>query len=233
MNRSLSSLVLAVLTACPAALAFAGASLSACTCAIAQVQVLPPHSEVHNKSIAHYSTEWWQWAMSFSAPDDPITDPTGSLAGLGQSGPIFFLGGSGTSQRSFTVPRNKYLLIPLLNAELSQLEMPGATPEEVRQATADLADLIDVLYAEVDGVPVPNLFQYREVSEEFKFKAAYNNPIGVPEGRSGAAYANGYYLMLAPLPPGTHVIRFGGGISAFNYYVDTTDTITVEDSGRE
>jgi len=194
----------------------------------AGVVVLPPHSIVEGRTIGEYSADWWQWAFSFSSPDDPISDPTGALANQKQSGPVFFVAG-GTATRAFTVPADKYILIPLLNAEMSQLELGDFTLTEpqVRAEVNALADLIDELHASIDGVPVPNLFDYREESPAFEYFAAPNNVIGVPTGNSGIAVADGYWLMLAPIPAGeTHVINFGGGVSEFDYRVDVTATIT-------
>jgi hypothetical protein len=192
------------------------------------VVVLPPHSVVAGKTAGEWSADWWQWALGFSTPGDPFTDPTGASANLNQSGPVFFLAGTagGAEDRSFTAPAGKYLLAPLLVGELSQLEIGfDKTAAEVRQAAKDQADLIDELHATFDGAPVSSLFDYREVSPDFTFVAAPGNPIGVPAGDSGIAVADGYFLMLAPLSPGTHVLNFGGGISSFDFSIDVTDTI--------
>ena len=91
----------------------------------AEILVLPSHSTVAGKTIGEWSVDWWQWALSFSTPNDPFTDPTGVKAGLKQSGPVFFLAGTpgGSSTRSFAVPLGKYVMVPLLVGELSQLEI--------------------------------------------------------------------------------------------------------------
>jgi hypothetical protein len=120
-------------------------------------------------------------------------------------------------------------LIPLLVGELSQSELGdfSLTEAQVRAAANAQADAMDELHASIDGVPVPDLFSHREESPAFSFLAAANNPVGVPTGASGIAVADGYWLMLAPIPAGeTHVINFGGGISAFDFRVDVTATIT-------
>src|SRR3954449_2740320 len=83
------------------------------------VTVLPAGSQVAGRSIGEYTADWWQWALGFTTPDDPFSDPDGSKANLNQSGPVFFLAGNagGSSTRSFTVPAGKHLLVPLLVAE--------------------------------------------------------------------------------------------------------------------
>src|SRR3954453_10844196 len=89
------------------------------------VTVLPAGSQVAGRSIGEYTADWWQWALGFTAPNDPFTDPDGTKANLNQSGPVFFVAGNsgGTTTRSFNVPAGKHLLVPLLVAELSQLEI--------------------------------------------------------------------------------------------------------------
>lgn len=197
----------------------------------ADVVILPPHSIIEGRSIGEYTADAWRWIFSFSSPGDPLTDPTGAAANRDQSGPVFFVAGTagGGAVRTFTVPADRYLLIPLLNAELSQLELGdfSLTEAQVRAEVNGLADLIDELHASIDGVPVPNLFDYREESPAFEYFAAPNNVIGVPTGDSGIAVADGYWLMLAPIPVGeTHTINFGGAVTAFDFRIDVTSTIT-------
>jgi hypothetical protein len=55
-----------------------------------------------------------------------------------------------------------------------------------------------------------------------------NNQVGIfAVGNSGVAVADGYFLMLAPPSSGVHVLRYGGGATAFGISLDETDTITV------
>jgi hypothetical protein len=143
---------------------------------------------------------------------------------------VFFMPGvasSGSFSRTIRVPAGKPLLVPLVVVELSTLEGAGTTPTQVRSADKSFADLIDSLHATIDGVPVPDLFAHREVSPTFHFVAAPNNPIGDPAGDSGIAEADGYWLMLAPMSAGTHVINAGGTVSAFDASFDVTTTIVV------
>ena len=111
---------------------------------------------------------------------------------------------------------------------MAQLELGfGTSGADVRAQTVGFADFIDELHASIDGVPVPDLFLHREVSPDFSFSAAPGNSFGIATGPSGIAVADGYWLMLAPIPLGeTHVLNFGGGVSSFGFSLDVTDTIT-------
>src|SRR5262249_6924837 len=150
---------------------------------------------------------------------DPFTDTTGQYANVNQSGPVFFLAGSdgGSMIRHFHVPAHPYILVPLLVGELSQLELGfDKTAAYIRQAAQQQANQIDSLHATLDGVPVAqtNLFAHRETSPDFNFNAVFNNQVGINAvGFSGIAVADGYFLMLAPLMPGTHTLNYGGGIT--------------------
>ncbi len=195
-----------------------------------KADVLRPHSTVAGKTIGEWTAAWWTWAFSFSVPNDPFTDTTGANSNLGQSGEVFFIAGTagGNAERTFTVPAGKFLLIPLVNAELSQVDEPGATAAQIRQDVKAIADLIDSLHATIDGVAVPNLFSHRETSPDFSFTIAPNNAFGEPAGPSGIAVADGYWLMLTPLSANEqHTIRFGGSATALNFSVDVHDHITV------
>jgi hypothetical protein len=94
--------------------------------------VLPPQSHPHGLTYGQWSAQWWQWAASFPASDNPVTDTTGSQCANGQSGPfvlrrVWFLAGSfaplgGTITRSCTVPAGRAILFPVFNAEWSAAE---------------------------------------------------------------------------------------------------------------
>lgn len=197
----------------------------------AAVVVEAPGATVAGKTIGEWTAAWWQWAVALAPPGDPFTDTTGEFANANPSGPVFFLAGSpgGSRSRNFTVPANTYLLVPLLAGEWSQLELGfDKTAAYIRQAAQQQADQFDSLHATLDGVAIPQttLFTHRESSPDFNFVAVASNSVNVPAGNSGIAVADGYFLMIAPLTPGTHVLNYGGGASASGINLDETDTIT-------
>jgi hypothetical protein len=196
----------------------------------------PPGAIVAGKSIAAWSTNWWRWAAALAPPGDPFTDTTGQFANVNQSGPVFFSAGSpgGSRSRHFRVPADTYVLVPLLVGEYSQLELGfGNTADQVRQAAQQQANQIDSLHAILDGVPISQtvLFTHRETSPDFNFYAVYNNQVGInASGNSGIAVADGYFLMIDPLTPGTHTLNYGGGASTLGALADETDVISIPPS---
>ena len=75
-----------------------------------------------------------------------------------------------------------------------------------------------VVTASIDGEAVADVEQYRTTSPMFTLSFPEDNLFGVPAG-SASAVADGYALMLAPLPEGDHEIvastDFGDGSGPF------------------
>ena len=183
---------------------------------------------------------WWQWALSIPVSENPLFDETGEFAGVGQSGPVFFLAAvfnvSGTAERTITVPRGKALFFPLLNtaADNVGVEPPLMSVDELYNLAAGFMDATTALHATIDGIPAGNLFAYRAASPE-----PYT--VTLPETDnvyqffgfdvSGPIYpqvADGFWLMLAPRSVGPHEINFGGTVGEpFNFSLDITYHITV------
>jgi hypothetical protein len=205
--------------------------LTVITNSTSSIQIEPPGAIVAGRSIADWSTNWWRWAAALAPPGDPFSDTTGQFANVNQSGPVFFLAGSpdGSMSRQFRVPANTYVLVPLRVGEWSQLELGfDKTAAQIRQSAQQQADQINSLHAILDGVPISQttLFTHRETSPDFNFNAVFNNQVGIfAVGYSGIAVADGYFLMLDPLTPGTHTLNYGGGITGS--LIDETDTISV------
>ncbi len=206
---------------------------------ISGVTILSPGSTVAGTNIGNWGANWWQWAMAQHNGTDAFTDTTGAYATQNQSPPVFFVAGTGNGtpsgpvSRTFFVPRDSFLLVPLLNSEYAASEYPPPTPSDT-QLQNDLAAglaTINALHAKIDGNDVGaivNLFNYNELSGLFSYVAAADNPFlgaGTPGGPSGHAYAGGYYLMLAPIGNTTHTINFGGGTTN-GFSTDATITIT-------
>ncbi len=197
----------------------------------AEIVVAPPGATVAGKTIGEWTAAWWQWAVALAPPGDPFTDTSGAFANVNQSGPVFFLAGSpgGTRSRQFAVPADAYVLVPLLAGEWSQLELGfDKTADYIRQAAQQQADQINSLHATLDGAVISQatLVTHREASPDFSFMAVVGNSVNVPPGDSGIAVADGYFLMLAPLSPGTHVLTYGGAASSLGIAISETDTIT-------
>lgn len=184
--------------------------------------VIPPKATPYK----NLSARWWKWGLSLPVEGHPFAgcpDPSGA----GQTGPVWFLAGQfGATECHITVPPGKKLFFPLANTECSSLEDPpfhGDTAKEQRDCAREHADGINSagLFCEIDGTPVQNLASYRFVSPQFRFRAPTPWIFGTTGG-IGTAVGDGYYLLLAPLSPGSHTLHFGGN------GIDSTYHLTVE-----
>lgn len=221
--------------------------------------VLPPESTPFGKTYSQWSKAWWQWALSIpvheppfsSHVNHPLFDLTGAQCGEGQRGPVWFLGGAffvlGTPtsttiiRKECTVPSSKALYFPLVNAECSRLEgaqsgCPGSTVAELRSDIKPFIDGATNLVLDVDGSAIPISTRFREQSPAFRFTLPRDDllsAIGEGPFRPGKffpAVDDGFYVMLAPLPPGTHRVHFHAENPAAGFMLDVTYApLTVKD----
>src|SRR5207237_3428403 len=106
--------------------------------------------------------------------------------------------------------------------------------DDLKAQTAAIVDDVKELHASLDGVEIPNLFDHRAASPVFNIfytnannihSFAFGHPI---TGLIDPMVCDGYWLMFEPLPPGPHVLHFGGSYSnAFFTPTDVLDYITV------
>src|SRR5882672_9250621 len=78
-------------------------ALNAANVGVFQVNSKPYYGKTYGQWVVAY----WQWAMSIPIANNPwANDPTGAYAAIGQSGPVWFLGGTlGDSvTRNITIP---------------------------------------------------------------------------------------------------------------------------------
>lgn len=220
----------------------------------ANALVVAHNADPYGHSYADWSALWYQWSYSMPVDQHPLFDAPGTDGTEGQVGDVCFLGGTflstevepgvyvGTADRTVTLPEGTALFFPIVNAAAAQLENDGNTEDALRDKANFLADLIvkNSLYLEIDGKRVTGLPKYRAESPLFNVGPLPENNISasfgydVPEGSIGAMVSDGYYVMIEPLPIGTHTIKFGGVVDAsdveglgFVFQLDITYTIHI------
>jgi hypothetical protein len=181
-----------------------------------QPLVLGPGGHPFGHTYREWSTRWWQWALSQPAATNPVLDATGEFCAEGQEGRVWFLAGSFAPDpvtRSCTVPAGKALFVPVIdNASIAFPTDPPAerTKAFVRRAarTGLPRDQAAGLSLVVDGDAVRHLERFYTESRFFFVEVPEGNILGEPAGTvEGPAYAVGFYVMLAPLRPGTHTVE--------------------------
>jgi hypothetical protein len=193
--------------------------------------VFPPQSHGFGKTYGQWSAKFWDWEFSLPVDHHPLFDTADCNAG--QSGKVFFLGGTfttiqngitvtGTANRNCRVPAGKAIFFPLINNECSELEGNGTTQDVLLPCASGPIDQVTQLEAEIDGKPVRNLRSYRALSPLFTYGPLPDDNIleffGIADtvGKTSPSVSDGYYLLLAPLSVSRHEIHYLGRLEVGN-----------------
>lgn len=229
MNRKSSRLLLSSLVA----------MLFAVTAGLAQAgpNVLPPGSNAYGKGYDELAAGWLVWVTGIPGSTNPLFDPDGSYAAMGQSGKVWYLVGTtgGTASRSITVPSGTALFFPIVNSfwvNTPEYGDPAWSDEQeayVRGLLAAQADTAENLVLTIDGKPVPNVYALRAASTVGMCDVPPDDNIfGVPlEPVLHECLADGYWALLPPLSVGKHTVHFAGGFGGW-FALDVTYQVTVK-----
>lgn len=178
--------------------------------------ILPPQSQPYGKSYPEWAAAFWQWSLALPVSGHPFLDDNPIYDfGAGQSGKVWFWSApDATLTRHASMPAGTAMFLTIRDAECSSLEAVdsgfyGATEQEQRACATYWSDHIVDVFCVIDGVAVQNLEAYRFTTPQFQFAAPTPWIFG-DTGGTGTSVGNGYFLMLAPLSRGTHVIHYGG-----------------------
>ena len=187
--------------------------------------LIPANASPFGKSYAQWSVVWWQRYLGTAT-----SDLRGSPCSISE-GNVLLLAGTagGGATRSCTVTAGTKFVFPLINVECSTIEGNGTTAAELAACAKSFADDFGSLHLTVDGKDASGLTGFRFRSPEFRFVSVAGNPFGVPTTGPGGtnSVADGYWVALTPLTPGSHTIRFGGAAPSFSFTTDATYQITV------
>ncbi len=207
--------------------------------ASASSTIVQPTEKYAGKTYGQWSAAWWQWAANIARPNSPVDDPTGANCAVSQKGPVWFLAGNtgGTTTRSCTVPADKAILFPIINAECSEVEGDGTTDAELRTCAKLLIDHVTETSASVDGTAIDlgpvSEGRFRFQSPLFTITFAPNNGFDVMPG-TGKAVADGFWVLVKPLSAGQHTIDFHGTAPFpefdFTFEVDVHYDLTVTEN---
>jgi hypothetical protein len=178
-------------------------------------------ADSESESFRKLSAEWWQWALSIPASENPQLDNTGENCMVGQRGSVWFLAGvfgGGKATRICFVPEGTELFFPIANSvNFNTPNVCGQGPENIpvedlRAFSAASIDATTGVYVKLDGKSTGNV--HRVQSKVFEIALPENNvfdplcdPLAVPSGIFSPAVDDGYYVKLKPLKVGTHTLR--------------------------
>ena len=181
------------------------------------------------KSYAELAAEWWKWALGTSDINHMVNHPGNDSCAAGQpEGNVWFLGttlgrlldDSDPAERyCYDVPSGKFLFIPLINSFGFLAPGEPGYPEEGddvdKKVTNSLRRLINCkepseLSVTIDGDDVKNPNTYlvnTQDSPVFTVVVPTGGLFG-DETVLKSAVAYGYHLLLHPLEPGEHEIKW-------------------------
>ena len=209
------------------------------------------------------TAEWWQWITEIPREINPLLDKTGDNCDVNQQGPVWFLVGTpgdtqagnlitGSAERECTIPEEKKILIPIINAACMELTddetvrnitgIPAGQPipeaqleEALRQCAVEMIDGVNLLEFSIDGKNITNFEKFRVQSPLFNLTLRDDNPFDIVKDFPGIpqrAVSDGYYVLVKGLEPGEHTIEFKGGISGV-FETQVTYHLTIEPTNNK
>lgn len=206
-------------------------------------KVIDRDSVAFGRTYGEWAAAHWQWKFSIPVASHPLFD--NADCSTGQSGPVWFLGPKfrhhGAFTRSCSVPAGKALFVGIWGDEDSAPEeangygcgnllplLQGTIAEMYQCAQSYEFSGVTGLSFEIDGEAVRDLKERFDVQTPvFGYTLPADNLLeavgetGIPEGTYFPAVNEGVYVMLSPLPPGSHVLEF----SAAPLYHATYDLV--------
>ncbi|MGO1071704.1 hypothetical protein [Lysobacter sp. CA199] len=169
---------------------------------------------------AEWTVRWWRWVRSFPEGLAPYLDRDGSRCALGQDedGPVWFLAGTNgrfDAKRRCEIPLDKHLLIPVINMyhhapRVGEYAVPCA---ELKARGAVNNDALVSAVVLLDGKPLGR--PARWISRCFDPFALRADSGAVQDAKAAYhAAADGYWLLLPPLPPGKHRLAIGANYAS-------------------
>jgi len=184
------------------------------------------NSSPYNVTDSDWAAKWWRWYVSVPKTESPnnldypnhIVNQTCSVM-QDPASPVFFLFTpyveEKVADRTCTIPANKAILIPIVNAE-----MDTGDPTLTENSTKGLIDTATagnnnaVISVKLDGVTLDfnHDQKYRVTTKPFNITLPEHN-LWEEKEKPGTytGVAEGYFLILKPLPIGNHTLYYEAG----------------------
>ena len=179
------------------------------------VNIFPSGSKPYGLTFAEHQKNFWKWVLEIPANKSPVNDPTGEKCANGQSNSnssVFYLSfnNGGLSERTCKVPAGKGLLIPIMQVEFSEKEVPNASIEDLRRTATKDQDSVNSLYLEIGDkeYKYDDLVKYRTQTDVFEVVFPDKGIFGVIEGGVSKVIGDGFYIITEPLTQGNYSVHF-------------------------
>ena len=127
--------------------------------------------------------------------------------GINQAGPVRFLVEPQGRWRGIAPFHLIKVLFPILNTECSYSETPTLKMNNDARKCAVESDQDAVLKASLDNHEIKSLDNYRVTSSPFNVTYP-SDPVFPTNSNFSQAVSDGWFIMLEPLKPGTHELKF-------------------------
>ncbi|HUD46281.1 MAG TPA: hypothetical protein VMR33_05605 [Candidatus Baltobacteraceae bacterium] len=217
----------------------------------AEPVVIPPSALPYGYSYEEWSAKWWQWSLGLSTKNMENVGKPAICEGPAST--VRFLGGVygfGTNvvTHKVTIAEGTPLFFSILSAEDDNTACPVSdfgtnTAAQLTAAVIGLWGQASETTCTIDGVAVegmedPTNSVYNVVSPAFSYTTAEkDNDLILISGEDCIpggltvypAVTDGVYLMLSPLKPGHHTIKFVGTVGPLSGpFVDDEGTYEIE-----
>jgi hypothetical protein len=179
------------------------------------VNIFSSGSKPYGLTFAEHQKNFWKWVLEIPANESPVNDPTGEKCANGQSNSnssVFYLSfnNGGLSERTCKVPAGKGLLIPIMQVEFSEKEVPNASIEDLRRTATKDQDSVNSLYLEIGDkeYKYDDLVKYRTQTDVFEVVFPDKGIFGVIEGGVSKVIGDGFYIITEPLTQGNYSVHF-------------------------
>jgi hypothetical protein len=208
---------------------------------------IPLDGTYEGQTFESWTATWWQWAFELPRTGHPLFDATGADCGNGQTGTVWFLGGTfegDSATRDCVIPADQSLFFPVVNAVWDNGGIPPEdqmTDAAMQDALGEWMDGAEDLSVALDGELVADVAGYRLGPVQFAYTLPQSDSLydywGMP-GLDGTtidpSFSEGYWMMFAPLPAGDHDLSFTATLigdpadPSDDFTIDTTYQLTVE-----
>jgi len=197
--------------------------------------VFSSDSKAYGLSYDQWAVNWWKWFVSIPASISPADDPTGARCAQSQNDSnVWYLAATfgGKAERTCTIPSGKALFFTVIGIACNAKQDMVKTEAEFRECVREIMDYLRLATAQLDGVNIPNVEQYRLTSSIFPVDLPKGALWGAPPGPTNMS-ADAVYLMIPPLSKGEHTLHFGGQVfnptdPSYNQATDVTYHLIVK-----
>jgi hypothetical protein len=155
-------------------------------------------------------SKWWNWHVSMSKDTHPRENNEPSRCASNQEGDVWFLADilQGKEERSCTIPEGRAILVPLLTGACwDDNTDPELKTDQGLLKCAKEGDEYSVVSAQLNGVQLKNLQDYRVHTTPFNLTIPEGNNVVESLPGTFRAIADGYFIFLEPLTRGNYELQ--------------------------